>query len=487
MTDPDYQALLRRAARYRQEGLLVEAIASYKQLLSRWPQSPNAWYNLAQLQRRVREYHEALSSYAEALQRGVEQPEEVHLNRGLIFSDDLRRYSDAERELAAALTLNPAYRPALLNLANLHEDLGRREAAAASYERILELAPDDAEALARYANSRTFSDPKDPLIGRMRGVIAGARATLAERASVGFALGRALDACGEYAAAFEAYALANQHSRASAGSGFKPYDRSAQERLIERIEAAFGSAAPAAGEANERPTPIFVCGMFRSGSTLAEQLLAGHPRITPGGEIELLPQFAQHALAPYPEGSAGADPARLAALARDYRGALAGVFPAADLITDKRPDNFLYIGLIKRLFPPAKIVYTRRDPLDNCLSVYFLHLDQGMSYALDLGDTAHYYRQHTRLMNHWKALFGRDIFDLDYDALVREPRPVMERLLAFLGVDWNDRCLEPAPDGRVVRTASVWQVRQPLYQRSSGRARHYARQISGVRECLDCP
>ena len=484
MSDATYQALLRKAARHRDAGRVAEAIATYRQLLSRWPQSPTVWYNLAWLQRRAGQFDEALASYDQALHRGAERPQEIHLNRAVILSHDLHRYSAAERELAAALSLDSAYVPALMNLGNLHEDLGRREAAAGVYERILQLDPSRLGILARYAFLQKFSDPADPLIERLRSAGADAAAGTGERAAAAFALGRALDACRQYEAAFQAYALGNRLSRDSAGPRFRPYDRAAQERLIDRIIAAFPAPAPAAPGAGSPPHPVFVLGMFRSGSTLLEQLLAGHPAVTPGGELDLLPRLAEQVLAPYPEGAASAPGPQIAAAAARYRSSLAAVFPHAELVTDKRPDNFLYIGLIKCLFPRAKIVHTVRDPLDNCLSVFFLHLDQRMSYALDLMDTAHYYGQYRRLMTHWRRLFASDIHDVSYDALVRDPRPIMEKLTAFLGLEWNERCLQPSAAEHAVRTASVWQVREPLYRSSSGRAQHYLTQLEAVREHL---
>lgn len=486
-SDDERRSLLGRARRYREQGRIGEAIELYELALSRWPDSPNTWYNLGLLQRQAGNHDRALECYRQALQRRIGHPEEVHLNRAVVFSNCLQRPAEAERELAAALRLRPTYIPALFNLANLHEDLGRRDAAAAAYERILALQPGNLEALARYARLRKFSDPADPLIARLRGAVASANARPAELASVGFELGRALDACGEYDAAWEAYGFANRCSRESAGGRFVPYDASAHEQLIDRIIAAFPSApvtAPAESPA-AAPRPIFICGMFRSGSTLLEQLLAGHPRIQAAGELDLIPDIALRVLAPYPEGCAAATPERLRAVAGGYLSGLARRLPGAELATDKRPDNFLYLGLIKRLFPAAKIVHTTREPLDNCLSVYFLNLDQRMSYALDLMDTGHYYRQYARLMSHWKSLFARDIHDIHYDTLVRTPEPVMARLLEFLGLEWNDRCLDVKAAERPVKTASVWQVREPLYQHSSGRAGHYGRQLSQLRAYLD--
>ncbi|MGZ8997504.1 MAG: sulfotransferase family protein, partial [Allosphingosinicella sp.] len=149
------------------------------------------------------------------------------------------------------------------------------------------------------------------------------------------------------------------------------------------------------------------------------------------------------------------------------------IFPGAAFITDKRPDNFLHIGLIKTLFPAAKIVHTRRNPLDNILSIYFLHFQHSIDYGLDLGDIAHWYQQYVRLMDHWHSLYGEDILDVEYDVLVREPEATIARVLAFCGLLWEDQCLSFHENRGVVKTASAWQVRKPLYQRSSGRWRNY--------------
>jgi hypothetical protein len=237
-------------------------------------------------------------------------------------------------------------------------------------------------------------------------------------------------------------------------------------------------------EAMQASPSIFICGMFRSGSTLVEQVLAVHPRVTSGGELNLVPRMVGSDLSPFPNAIATASADTFANLAARYRDAIAALFPGADVVTDKRPDNFLYLGLIKLMFPRARIVHTVRDPLDNCLSVYFLHLDQRMSYALDLMDIAHYYAQYRRLMAHWKSLFGNDILDFDYDAFVREPRPALERLLGFCGLDWDERCLAFHEQPSAVKTASVWQVREPLYTRASGRAAHYANHLRGARAFL---
>ena len=485
------QSLLEQARSHEHAGRITEAIRVYQRLLRQWPEGPNAWFNLALLQRRSGLPDAALASYQAALEHGVLQPEEVHLNRGVIYADDLRQSDAAERELATALHLNPRYVPALLNLGNLHEDRGRRADALAVYERLLAIEPAHAEALSRHAGLQVSPGPNEPVVARLRQALDNPAATPAERASLGFALGKLLDAAGAYDTAYQAYVLANEASRASAPSGIGHYDRRAHESLVDRLIAGFTTAHNGAPTALEPGTdgadaapPIFICGMFRSGSTLAEQVLAAHSKVVAGGEINALPELIHTQLEPYPQSLGQRSPQQLAAMASAYRRHLARIAPGTARVTDKRPENYLHIGLIKTLFPDAKIIHTTRSPLDNALSIYFLHLDPAMSYALDLGDIGHHYREYRRLMAHWRRLYGNDILDFDYDAFVAEPRPAVQRLLAFCGLGWEEACMNFHRVDNAVRTASVWQVRQPLYQSSSGRWRHYEAHLGTLRATL---
>jgi len=481
ITDP--QALLRSAVALEKAGRLAEAEAAYVRVLASWPDLANTWYNLARLQRQAGRFDAALASYRQALDRGVSEPEEVHLNRGVIYSDCLRQDDAAERELQAALALNPNYVPALLNLANLREDFGKQAEASALYARVLALQPSCYIALARYAGLQQVTGPDDALVARLRAAIAQPGAPAADRADLGFALGKALDSCGAWDAAFAAYSAANRDSRQSAGPA-ATYDRRAHERLIDALIAGFRTGQAQAARLPQSARPVFICGMFRSGSTLAEQILSAHSRVAAGGELAFLPSLVRTELAPFPEAMKTVTQTQLDGLAARYLEMLASLFPRGDRVTDKRPDNFLYIGLIKRLFPDARIVHTVRNPLDNCLSIYFLHLDHSMSYALELGDIGHYYVQYRRLMAHWKALYGADILDLDYDALVHEPRPAMEQLTEFCGLEWEEACLSFEQRVGAVKTASVWQVREPLYRRSSGRWHNYAAQLAPLQAYL---
>lgn len=465
----DWQDLLSAASQLRRAGRTIEAIDAYKRLLAANPDLPDSWYNLGWLQRQARQFDEALASYQEALDRNVAGAEEVHLNRAVIYSDYLHKAQEAVRELEAALDKKPDYAPALLNLGNLCEDIGDREAARAVYRRALTVDPVNRLALARLAGVSHAADLDEALAGRIRNALDTPGIALSDRADLGFALAGLLDAGGQYDEAFAAAREANAASRQATGAR---YDREAAHQFVDRLIAAFHRPVPT----DAAPAPIFICGMFRSGSTLIEQILATHSHVTAGGELDLIPQLSA-SIPTYPESVGRADSETVRVWRDTYLRGLASRPDEDHAVTDKRPENFLHVGLIKTIFPSAKIVHTRRNRLDNLLSLYFLHLDPAMSYALDLEDSAHWYDEHLRLMERWKSLYPGDIIDVDYDDLVREPEPVLKPLLEFLGLAWEKGLLEFHRTKEAVKTASVWQVRQPLHARSSGRWRNYSPQL----------
>jgi hypothetical protein len=172
----------------------------------------------------------------------------------------------------------------------------------------------------------------------------------------------------------------------------------------------------------------------------------------------------------------------IAAVADEYQSKVSELFPDAGIVTDKRPDNFLHLGLIRAMFPAARFVYTQRNPLDNCLSIYFQQLGGALSYSTKLEDIAHYYKQHERLMSHWRSCMGGAIHTVAYEELVREPERVLRRLLDFLGLEWDERCLEFAEASNLVKTASVWQVRGELHSGSVGRWHNYESQLAHILE-----
>ncbi|MDP2117540.1 MAG: tetratricopeptide repeat protein, partial [Brevundimonas sp.] len=223
------EALMALASRLRAAGRAEEAARAYRQLLAIRPDLPDSWFNLALMERQSGRFEAALKAYDEALRRGVSGPEEAWLNRGVIHADDLGRPDLALADLEAALAIAPDWLPALLNLGNLHEDMGRREAAAEVYARALAVAPGHPVALARAAGLARLTGPDDPVIAGLRAAVDQPGLPAGDRAELGFALGRALDQVGKYDEAFAAYAAANAASRA-ADPGRARYDRAGHER-----------------------------------------------------------------------------------------------------------------------------------------------------------------------------------------------------------------------------------------------------------------
>ncbi len=483
MLSPDLQALLHQAAALRESGRVHEAIAAYRTLLGQEPRLPDSWYNLARMLRQAGDPQGALGAYEEALRNDVTQPEEIFLNCGVILAEDL---GDPERAKAAykqAIEINPRMLGAWFNLGNVCEDLGEREEAANAYQQILLIAPGETEPLARLGGLAIPRSANEDIIVRIEAERSRPDLSSLHRASLEFALGKLLDQVGEYDRAFEAYKTANVASAAGRARTTPHYNRVAQDGFIGLFEA-LPPALPFAFPPSA-VTPVFILGQFRSGSTLLEQILSAHSGITPAGELPILHAFATQSLLPYPQAIAPLTRETIAPYREKYLELLAHRMPQArGLITDKRPDNFYHVGLIQRMFPEAKILHTVRDARDVCLSTWFTHLDHSQSHALSLEDTGHHYASYERLMQHWKKQPGLQMLDVQYEKLVTSPEAEIRRVLEFLGLPFEAGTLEFYNSPNAVRTASVWQVREPLYERSIGRWRHYEKHLGPLMQTL---
>jgi tetratricopeptide (TPR) repeat protein len=459
---------LELAARLEQGGRLADAESAYRRVIGESPGNPVARFNFACFLRRRGRLEEALEEHQSALDLGIEQPEEVLSNMGVIQAE-LRRDATAKLLLERALALNPTYIPALFNLALHHEEFGDRAEALRLYRAILDIDPSWHDALVRIVHAETVRDPDGDLVKRLRRALRRSNLAPQARESLHFALGKALDDCGRYDEAWEQYSLGNAASRPRLAR----YDRAAVDESVGRVLAEFGPALMARATPVSEAPLVFVTGMFRSGSTLFEQVLAAHPRVAAGGEIEYFMRF------PF-----SFEPADWQPVAAGYVDYLARNFPGREIVTNKRPDAFALLGMLKASFPNARFVNTVRDPRDTALSIWFQQFDSRLGYAADLGDIAFHHRQYRRLMAHWKNLFADSIFDADYDAYVRDPRAVTQRLLAFLGLEWHEGCLDFGKNAARIRTASVAQVREPLYRRSSGRWKNYERRLAALAPAL---
>lgn len=466
------QAELRRSAiSLMNSGDFRSALSSYLKLVEIAPDNADDWFNIGYIQRCMRDYTSSIISYRKSIELGARKPEEIHLNMAFIMSEHLNNIDMAIEELKISLLINRKFIPALINLANLFEDTGDRTEARLCYDRILNLEPGNGRAIGRRAIIDVFYSKSPEVIEDLKGKLSKT-VLLEDRSEIAFALGHACDAFGMYTEAYGAFKIANE-SVLERTASLSHYSHKDQENLTNSLLDAFDRPIGIGGFSKEA-APVFICGMFRSGSTLTEQLLSRHSRVTAGGELETIPALIAEQLMPYPMSLIDCEEAVYKKLKESYLAELKNLYPKFDLITDKRPDNFLHIGLIKSIFPHAKIIHTKRNMLDNILSVYFGNFSDSVSYSHRVSDIKHYYDQYSRLMDHWKSLYPQDIFDLDYDQLVEEPDRVMDNLLSFCGLENEVIDYRRPADSVVVKTLSSWQVRQELNQKSSGRWKNYA-------------
>lgn len=441
------------------------ALDAHLRYLGGHPTSAVAHFNCAWYATRAGRHELAIEHYGRALALGIDRPEEVHLNIANLCSGSLRDDARARQHLDQALAINPAYAAAWFNRGNLAEQQGDRDEARRCFSRCLEFEPGNVVALARLADTHDFGGgAESELLARMAGA-----ARQSHDPDLHFALGRAREQRAEYADAWRHFEIANAQDKRA----FPVYDPGDWERRVERIIATCTPAWLAKLAQDQPRAPVFICGMFRSGSTLVEQVLAAHPSFTPAGEREFFPRLVAGALPGYPDGLEALKPQQVHAWSRAYAEQSERVFGRGARLTDKRPDNFLYLGLIKALFPRAKVVVTLRDWRDVATSVFATRLGPAAPYSTDLRHIRHFIAQHDRLVSHWRSLFGDDLTTVRYEELIAEPQITIGKLLASLGEPWDDRCLAFHELRNTVQTASVWQVRQPLYSGSVGRWRRF--------------
>jgi Tfp pilus assembly protein PilF/LPS sulfotransferase NodH len=300
-----------------------------------------------------------------------------------------------------------------------------------------------------------------------------------ERAQVLFALGKAHEDRGEHGEAAKVFARANKVKRQSL-----QYDIGAVEARLERIAQIFDSrrlsALSGAGDPSQRP--IFIVGMPRSGSTLIEQILASHPEVHGGGEMFVLPSLLEASRGAggtqFPEWAASMNRVDCGAIARAYLDRLPPGLPPRAHTTDKWLENFENIGLISACLPRAKVIHCHRDPRDQLLSCWSLLFSQNQEYAYDAQELLRYARAYRQLMAHWRSVLPSGLMlEVRYESLVAEPEAQTRRILAHCGLEWDEQVLRFWESRRAVKSASMFQVREPIYDRSVGRWKPFAEHI----------
>jgi tetratricopeptide (TPR) repeat protein len=389
----------------------------------------------------------------------------------------------SEAELRRAVALAPRYTAAWHELGTVLRSSGRFEEALRCFRRVLDLDPDWPEGYRSLAVTGQQAD--EPQLRRLAAALKNPGRSVSDRISAGFALGMLLDNAERCDEAFPCFAEANALHRQQQAAAGERFDIDALRRqmddLIELATPDFFSAAASWG--NPSQAPVFIVGMPRSGTSLVEQIAASHSRVFGAGELHALGEIWEM-LSAHNRGRPVEkwDAAFARRLADRHVGSLQALGNGAVRVIDKMPDNIFFLWLIAALFPSSRIILCRRDLRDVCLSCYFHHFTEGHLYAYELRDCAVRALEIDRLATHWSRMLPLEILAIDYEKLVSDLEGESRRLIEFLGLEWEPACLDFHRTERPVLTASAWQVRQPLHQRSIGRWRRYERHLRPLLE-----
>jgi tetratricopeptide (TPR) repeat protein len=464
------------------------------------------------------EYNAARHHYAQAI---ALQPHEAKFHWMLAVCDgQLGEHDSAGQHLHDAVRLDPGFAPAHATLAQWYLIHGMVEQALDASATALRLAPDNSNVIAtrsgaleesgeldaawelirnlpddsftslelvlQYARLARGRGQEATALGRIDQQLRAAQTPAAARSTLHLYAAGLLEDLGHYDDAF---------ANASHGNSLRapPYDpmghQQAFDRLIEYFSRLRLRSLPRNTYRSEKP--VFIIGMPRSGTSLVEQILASHPQVHGAGELDFMDRVFAGTLqmlsaneAEFPQclNSLSVDEAD--GMAQIYLAPLNLLSHTATRVTDKMPLNFIHLGLISILLPQARIIHCQRDPLDTCLSCYMTAFTAGHDFKYNLRHLGLFYRQYERLMSHWKQVMEMPILDVKYENLIADPEGQSRQLIDFIGLPWDDRCLDFHKTRRSVSTASTRQVRKPIYRSSIQRWRHYEKHLGPLKAAL---
>ncbi|MDX1433916.1 MAG: tetratricopeptide repeat protein [Gammaproteobacteria bacterium] len=462
-----------------------EASRTFESVIEEDPANLDAHSALSKAYTRLHRTSAAIDICRRALSRDAGFAD-AYVNLGVA----LRQKGDPGAAIAAyedAIRIRPDLAEAHNNLGLVHVDLGRIELATECFRKALELDPALTHACLNLARACRYDDPQADDIRHVESLLARDDISDEGRSNLHFALGKMYDDCGEYDRAFAHFRDANRIM-----SRHAPFNADGYERWLGRFPGVFTrelfERLHGIGLDSERP--VFIVGMPRSGTTLVEQIVASHPLVHGGDEITVLSDLIERAEPRlgrppgYPECIAALDRELAEEITSAYLDYLDTLDRDALRVTDKMPSNFFHLGTIAILLPRARIIHCRRDPMDVCLSNYVQRFAEGHYFSYDLTDTARYYLGYERLMAHWREVLPTRMHEVRYEELVDDQERVSRELIDYLGLDWDPRCLAFHETERAVRTASNWQVRQPMYRGSKRRWTKYAAHLGELERAL---
>jgi tetratricopeptide (TPR) repeat protein len=461
------------------QNLHEEAIEHCEKALSFSPKNVEAHMNLANSLGATERPQEALAHYQRAI--GIDSTNVEAYARAAFMLFHLGRVEEAIVQCEKALAITPDHVDALRNLGVGLRALGRVDEAVQSFEKAIATAPSTAAGLYYVlAGSKrmTGSDPHFATMLQSANEIESLN--IENQIGLHFALGKAFADIGDYRQSFQHLQRGNALKRRE----FVEYDEATLLRRFDRIRATFNAKllSDKKGFGNPSAVPVFIIGMPRSGTSLVEQILASHPKVFGAGEryefSDLARGVKEQDGVEFPEAVTDMSNEGLYALGTSYVRAIQSLAPHAERITDKMPSNYFNVGLIHLSLPNARIVHIRRDPRDTAMSCFSTLFAMGHPHTYDLAELGRYFRAYEALMEHWRRVLPEGtMIDVQYEKLVATLEREARLIIEYCGLEWDDACLLFHKTKRPVRTASVLQVRQPIYGSSVGRWQFYENEI----------
>ena len=458
---------------------LEEAETSYRQAISIKPDFAEAHSNLGNTLKELGRLDEAEVSYNQAIALKSDYAE-AHYNLGIALQE-LGRLAEAEASCNQAIALKPDYAEAHYNLGITLQELGRLDEAEASCNQAIAFKPDYAEAHRNLTSMKKF-DGQDEQYSKMLELYFDEKISEEKRCHINFGLAKACEDLGNFEQAFAHYSEGNELRKKLLN-----YDINQDLELFRQIKSYYPRIEQNSLEPHKLSkdlTPIFIVGMPRSGTTLVEQIISSHSKVTGAGELYYAAQFGTVIA----NGCSEANDEVLLEFRHKYLEKLKNVSKNNLIVTDKMPQNFLYIGLLAAAFPEAKIIHVKRNPAAVCWAnykQYFASKNLGYCYALD--DIINYYSLYENLIEFWTNKLGKRIYNLDYELLTVNQERETRQLINYLGLDWDEKCLSPESNTRSVATASNVQIREKVYQGSSKQWKKYQPFLDGALDGLQSP
>ena len=460
-------AHVQRGLLLQQDGELDDALHHLERAVALEPGNPVYCEYLATLRGEREDHVEAIACWQRVLALAPNRLA-AHLGLGWSLQEE-GRLAEAGEHFRTAAQLQPASAITQLHLGRLHEEFGELAEAESCYRNALRLQPDFALPHGQLATLRRGRLP-DADRAALEARLADPQLGAAPRARLLFGLAHVLDAQGNYARAADCLRQANALTL-EMQRGTRRYNPADHDRFVDNLMRLFSRDffARMADMGLKTRRPVFIFGLPRSGTTLLEQVLASHSQVHGAGELVL----ARKAFEASGLWGTPLNAATIEALPKQHLGRLDALDGGrAARLVDKMPDNYLYLGLLAVMFPEAAFIHCRRDLRDVAVSCWMTDF-RSLRWANDPEHIARRFQQYRRLMDHWRSVLPVTIHEVDYEDAVNDLEPVARRLVAACGLDWEPACLEFHRTQRPIRTASVVQVRQPVYKQSAGRWRNY--------------